>query len=422
MPEEPKNPSDQKPVLLEPSKDIENLLKELPKIDSPKPIAPLLKPPPAPQITPPSFKAMEGTAKPQISPPPKLISPPVSNPSPPLPQGAKSFVRTMAEDLEAAKKGIKPEPKPFEIKPPPAIPKITPLPPPLEIPSAPQAKLGPAEKTRSLELPKIGPAPLARPPTARKFALSPKKLIIILIIIAAIFAGAWFFLTREPEKTAVFTPTPVPIPSPSPTPKTFSELIPSASQITIPSTQNFPTALTNRVNSLALFASGLTLLNLIDENSTPYSMNQIFEKLGITPPNGLLENLDSNEWIIAAYGQKESFDSRGLLTFNETPKPKIVFAAKIFDLILLRSALNNWESAMAADLKNLFDFDSKKATSETFLNNIYSGADIRYRNFPFADSTINYALVNLAKFNTDYFILTGSRESIYSTIDLLQTQ
>lgn len=412
MPDELKNQSDQKPVSLEPPKDIENLLKELPKIEAPKPAAPLLKPP----------------AAPQTPPPPKPISPPsISNPPPPPlpPQSAKSFVRTMAEDLEAAKKGIKPEPKQFEIKPPPrlvtpppAIPKMAPLPPPLKMPSAPQIKLGPSEKTKPMELPKIGPLPPS-PPAQKKFTLNPKSLILILIIIAAVFAGAWFFLTREPEKTVI---APTPAPTPSPTQKTFSELIPSTSQITISSTQNFLTALTSEVNSLALFAGGFTSLNLTDENGNPYSLNQIFEKLGITPPAGLLENLDSNEWMIAAYGQKESFDSKGLITFNETPKPKIVIAAKIFDLILLRSALNNWESAMAADLKNLFGLDLKKATSEVFLDNIYSGVNIRYRNFPFASSTIDYALVNLAKFNTDYLILAGSREGVYSIIDLLQRQ
>lgn len=404
MPDEPKNPVDQKPVSLEPPKDIENLLKELPKIDAPKPAAP-------PVLSPP---------KPQMPPPLKPISPPpASNPPPLPPQSAKSFVRTMAEDLEAAKKGMKPEPKPFEIKPPPAIPKMAPLSPPLKIPSVPQIKLGPAEKTKSLELPKLGPS-LPSLPARKKFALSPKFLILILIIIAAVFAGAWFFLTREPEETVIFTPTPAP--TPSPTPKTFSELVPSASQITIPSTQNFLTALTSEVDSLTLTAGGLTLLNLIDENGSPYSLNQIFEKLGITPPNGLLENLDSSEWIIAAYGQKESFDSKGLLTFNETPKPKIVLAAKVFDLIPLRSTLNNWESAMTNDLKNLFGLDSKKATSETFLDNIYGGTDIRYQNFPFADKTIDYAIVSLTEFNADYFVLAGSREGIYSAIDLLQNQ
>ncbi|MEK7537011.1 MAG: hypothetical protein AAB584_01000 [Patescibacteria group bacterium] len=404
MPDELKNQGDQKPISLEPPKDIENLLKELPKIDPPKPTAPPVLSPPKPQ-TPPPLKP--------ISPPP------ASSLQPPAPQSAKSFVRTMAEDLEAAKKGIKPESKPFEIKPPPSIPKTTPLPPPLKIPSSPQIKLGPAEKTKSLELPKIEPLP-SSPPSARKFALSPKFLILILVIIAAVFAGAWFFLTREPKQVVVITPTPAP--TSSPTPKTFSELIPSTSQITISSTKNFLTVLTSEINSLTLTAGSLTFLNLIDENGAPYSLNQIFEKLGIIPPAGLLENLDSDEWMIAAYGQKESFNSKSLLTFNEAPKPKIVLAAKIFDLIPLRSTLNNWESAMTDDLKNLFGLDSKKATSETFLDNIYGGIDIRYRNFPFADKSIDYAIVSLTEFNADYFVLAGSRESIYSAIDLLQRQ
>lgn len=77
---------------------------------------------------------------------------------------------------------------------------------------------------------------------------------------------------------------------------------------------------------------------------------------------------------------------------------------------------------MTEDLKGLFEVDSKKATSQAFLDNIYSGQTIRYRNFPYADKSIDYSLVSLPRFNADYFILTNSRESIYSAIDLLQNQ
>ena len=82
---------------------------------------------------------------------------------------------------------------------------------------------------------------------------------------------------------------------------------------------------------------------------------------------------------------------------------------------------SDWRN-MTDELKKLFNLDPKKATSEVFLDNIYSGTDIRYRNFPFADSSIDYAIVSLPKFNANYFVLTNSRESIYSAIDLLNNQ
>ena len=77
---------------------------------------------------------------------------------------------------------------------------------------------------------------------------------------------------------------------------------------------------------------------------------------------------------------------------------------------------------MTEDLKGLFGIDTKKATSEIFLDNNYLGQNVRYRNFPYADKSIDHSIVSLPEFNAEYFILTNSRESIYSAIDLLQNQ
>ena len=435
MADETKNPylpSSQKPVSLEPPKDIENLLKELPKIDplptskgvgtptpdvEAKPAAPLPKPP-APVLMPP---------KPQSPPLPKPIPPPASPPlagslQPPAPQSAKSFVRTMAEDLEAAKKGIKPEPKPFEIKPPPAIPKTAPAPPPLKMPPVPQIKLGPAEKTKSLELPKERPPlpPISPSIQKRKFTLSPKNLIIILALILAVFTGAWYFLTRKPE-VAVLTPTPTLLPTPKPTPLALSELIPTKNQIVISSTQNFENTLKNEIKNISVSAGSFIALEIFDENQNKYTIADFFAHLDISIP-GVVDSLDGSDWALLVYGQNEMFNNRGLLSFNQTPESKIGLIIKLYNSSSARNYLNNWETTMTEELKGLFEINPKKATSETFLDNIYGGTDIRYRNFPFADNTIDYAIVNLTEFNTDYFILAGSRESIYSTIDLLQAQ
>lgn len=414
MPDEQK--PDQKSTPLEPSKDIEELLKELPKVDLPKtstpPPTPVPKPltPPATQTAPPSLKAPEGTAKPTI-------------PAPILPVAGqdkfKSLVRTMDEDLQAAKKGLRPEPKPFEIKPPPAGPKMAPLAPPLAVrpPPSPEVKLGPAERTKTLEMPKT-PLPLA-PPPGKKFNVNPKFLIIILLILAA-SGGAWYFLTKESEETVILVPTITPTPTPAP--KALSELITSINQIAIPSAGNFLNALNDKINSLVMTSGGLTVLNIIDENGKRYSISEIFERLNITLPNGLAENLDGSDWILFAYGQQETFDDKGLLIFETTAKAKIGFIAKTGNPDLLRNTLNGWEITMTSDLDNLFGIDPKKATSETFLDNIYGGADIRYRNFSYADNSIDYAIINLSGFNLNYFVLTGSRESIYSAIDLLKNQ
>lgn len=430
MADETKKPEDQKPTILEPPKDIEELLKELPKV--------------APQTAPPSPRASADTAKPTM---PPAIKPPLpiqserssatesrirdlpAKPSglgqvgtkplsPPTPQTDKfkSLVRTMAEDLEAAKKGIKPESKPFEIKPPPDGPKITPPAPPIPSrPTMPEMKLGPAERTKPMEMPKTPPAlpPLAGMPT-KKPTFSPKLLILIILILTA-FGTGWWYLQREPEKIVA----PLPTPSPTPSQKTIYELFGPPNQVTISSTENFLTALNNR-QLRDPNQNGFTSLTLKDENERQYALSEIFQKLQISIPGELLENLDPNEWLLVAYGQQEMFDEKGLLIFSQVSKTKLGLIAKTTNPDFLRSILNNWEPTMTNDLKGFLGINPAKATSQTFLDNIYGGADVRYRNFPYADNAIDYAIVNLPQFNLGYFVLTNSRESIYSAIDLLR--
>lgn len=424
----------QKPTSLEAPKDIEDLLKELPPSSKPSsgPIKPPpLNPEPKPEPKPitPQRPTPTPTQNPSPTPPPagSLTPPPTSaqslsnNPQ----SNFKSFVRTMGEDIEAAKKGQKPESKPFEIKPPPpGGPKIVPPPPPLKMPPLPpDVKLGPTEKSKLLELPKEKPLSAAIPQLPKKSFLNLKVLILILALIS-ISAGAWYFLTKETKEVAVSTPTPTP--TPIPTPKSLRELVLSSNQIVIPSTENFLTAFNNelktKADQLNNRPGAFTHLNLVDEKGMSYSLSQIFSKLNINLAAGFLESLDTTEWVIAAYSQQETFNDQGNPVFNQNPQTKLALIIKVKDPIAFRSTLNAWENTMTNDLKMFFGVDSKKATSESFLDNFYQSANVRYRNFPYADMTIDYAIADLAQFNTSYFILTNSRESIYSAIDLLIRQ
>lgn len=434
MPDETK-PTDQK-LSLEAPKDIEDLLKDLPKISSPKPsplvpskpltpLPPSTPKPPSPlllppQPAPPSFKPLSPEPpKPTLT-PPKPTTPPVTPPTQSNQQDKfKSLIRTMAEDLESAKKGVRPESKPFEIKPPPGSPKTAPAQPPIKTPPTPsEIRLGPAQRARSLELPKPK-APFTDISRAKK---SPAlKIIIFILGIGIVFAGVWYFIVRQKEVTTVIPPA-TPTPAPTQTPKMLSELIPLSSQITISSTENFLTALNNKIKTLTLTSGGWRALNIVNENGTEYTLSQIFQRLNITLPNGILENLDPAEWTLSVYGQQEMYDSKGALSFNPILKPKLGLIAKTNYPSSLRSALNNWEITMADGFKNVFEIDTQKALTQTFLDNIYNGTGIRYRNFSYPDNSIDYAILNLSKSDSNYLILTNSRESIYSATDLLQNQ
>jgi hypothetical protein len=427
-------PDEQKPVPkppIETPKDIEDLLKDLPKINESKPQALNIPPKPnmplAPQ-TPEPPKSVSPVKPPSLTPPPSSLKPPISAapqqsaPITPASDKFKSLIRTMGEDIDSAKKGAKPEPKSFEIKPPPATPKpITPLPPVPLTPS--EIKLGPAQRTKALELPK--PKESFTDVTKPKKSFPISKIIMFVagigITLGAIYAGIWYFANRQENVTVI--PTLTPTPTPTPTPKLLLELIPFSSQITISSSENFLTAFNDKLASVNLTGGGWTALNIIDENGNKYTLSQIFERLNITLPNGILENLNMmTEWILAAYGQRETYDLSGALNLGQTPKLKLGLIAKTDYPSDLRSALNGWEITITEGMKNFLGLNTQKSSTQTFFDNTYNGIQIRYRNFPYADNTIDYAIVNLPQFNSDYLIIANSRESIYSAIDLLQTQ
>lgn len=433
MADEPKNPN--KPEV---PKDIEDLLKDLPKIGSPnptkpsvplsppKPISPLppvslIKPPLATPPAPPAPPA--GGSKPPITP---LTPPPLGGPKTiPVPPAAlpgtedkfKSLIRTMNQDLEAAKKGQKSEPKPFEIKPPPVPgPKPSPLPP--EPPQPSEIKLGPAERTRSLDI--KGSKTPSPDVVKRKLPISPKFLIIILAVLVLV-AGAWYFLNRPQEGTVVLAPTPTP--TPARVMPLLSEIFENPYLITIPESADFMKSFNDSVKKVPLSSFiQFKPVMIADENNNEYALNDILDKLGVAPPDGFLESLDPNDRVFVAYGQQEEFDEKGFMKFLQTPKVKFGLIAKAADPELLRSALNTWEASLASDLKNFLAIDPQKATSQIFLDNFYNNTGIRYLNFPYSDNTIDYAILNLPEFNSSYFILTDSRESIYSAIDLLKAR
>jgi len=431
---------EQKPIQkpsLEAPKDIEDLLKDLPKISDPKP-SPLMpfKPSPALPSTPKPPSPFSSPLQP-TPPSSKFSAPPATQPSPPplkapadiktiipapssLSTGQdkfKSLIRTMGEDLESAKKGMKPESKSFEIKPPPISPKPM-TPPPLKAPLTPsETRLGQGNRTRSLEMQKPA-APftdISRPKKSSPIL----KIIILILGISVVFAGIWYFMIRE-EKIAVI-PTFTPTATPTLTSKTLSEIIPSSSQITISSAENFSTALNNKIKSLTPIKDKFLILEVFDENGDKYTLSDFIAKLNVSIP-GLLDSLDPSDAALLLYGQKEMFNDKGLLNFSPTPKAKISLIAKSISSSSTRSALNTWEITMTDELKNLFVLDPQKASAQTFLDNTYNGVDIRYRNFSYADNSIDYTIINLSEFNSNYLILTNSRESIYSAIDLLRNQ
>ncbi len=416
----------------------------------PKPSVQTLPPVSAPQM-----KPLE-TPKPQFSAPPAPLSQPkpapTSSPAVPVPTptpGVKEYqssIRTMGEDISKIKQGQQPMGVPVPRK----VEQVTPIlpitPPPATKPAVPGSQfrvpsvnLGEAQKTGPLASSKDGikapPAPKAgpTPPAPQIFVPqegqkgSNRNMLFIGIGVVAVAAGFayWFFVLRSPApEVVVQTPAPTqtttatPVPTPTPT------------LISIFSGAQKQSVGIKPKNSLAFFVSDVVGKAVIDPGkfkvvnatdvqtaSVAYSFSDLLTKFSLKIPSELASNFGSDSAMLI-YGQKESFDSKGNLQVGVTAPNRIVMVAELKALSGASQAAAKWETTLSSDLKILFGLGTANKNQPGFIDNSYKNTSIRYRNFPYSDKTIDYAIVSALN-GKNYLVITDSRESIFAVIDKL---
>lgn len=241
--------------------------------------------------------------------------------------------------------------------------------------------------------------------------------IVSTMIIAVTIYGLiyYFFLGEE----AIITSTPVPTPtrtSPITETNELEEIfrtmpvttfsLSADSDRLIPEFQSFleKEALAQKEFKKIRFLSvqqgeALAFAALLDELTTRYPIE--------------LNNWLKNNNIALLYGQMEKF--------NDSSKSgkRLVLITEIKDADKVIEIMKNWETTMADSLKSLFAIDPLKEASKLFLDNEYRTVKIRYKNFPFPDKTIDYAIISSLT-GRHYLILTNSRESMYSPINRIR--
>ena len=399
----------------------------LPVLKKPEPV---LGPLSGPKVIPPP--------PPSISKPPEVKAPPSqvgskSEVTKPLPsESLSSSFRTMTSDLEATKKGQAPSSSVLQIKP--EAPKISTQEKPLEpakplTPSPPpiQVKLGEAEKARPL--PALTPSPKVPPPPIKPEAIiiPPKKssgklipLIIVLVLLLLGAGGYWYFV-REPE--IVYSPTPEPTLEPTQTPKpslfeslgAVANIFPEGS-INL----NFSSLSAGKADFPPLSFEKPLFIKALNSLGSDMSLSVFLEGLGISGPLGFNDSLNQDNWLIFFHGQKETFSSKGVRSERLSPLPMVGLVAQVQSDVSLRSALNVWESTLGKDLSGFLGYPLSKAKTAEFLDNHYKEIGIRYVNFPYPDTSLDYAIVTVSD-GPNYLVISGSRESIYSIIDVLNS-
>lgn len=456
------------------ARSIDDLVRELSK-NSTSPVTPSPSPQPArpsfptskPSMPPPmagspsvpsSPKPLEMPkpqfrAPPPLSPasPPKIPSSPSSPGSPTTPPttpGVKEYqssIRTMNEDISKLKQGQKPMgidvPRKVEqIVPVPPQPISRPIPPLAgqvkpNISSAPFSGGGPSQlfKVPSVNLdqaqkpgpvvprfvpnvPKVEPKEQIYVPQEERKGIN-RNILFMGIGAAAVVAGFsyWFFVLRSPTTEIVQeTPTPTPIPTATPIQDLNSILLGISTENI--SVKDPATDLNTNIKTLAINGGEFKNLNIISESKGQFSLG-LLDFLA-KPDQQLVDNMGADHKVLL-YGQKEIFDSKGQLKTDAIVEKRLVFVNEVKDVFAVPQLVKSWEASMNEDFKSIFEFDPKKQQSIDFADNQYGGVGIRYKNFKYSDRSIDYAIVPASN-GKSYLVITGSRESMYATIDKLK--
>ena len=328
----------------------------------------------------------------------------------------------MQEDITAVKKGQAPagfrieKQSEKDVAPPPTTvpgPKIT-----MPLKPATEVKLGELEKAKPL--PGVRP-PYAAPvapltvPIQKPAGLSVptgggtnwKRLVLLLGGLVVVLFFVWFFALRVSTPEVTISPTPTPTATPTATPISIENSFSIVDSVSVALGANFTTRFDGAINKELLMSSrepGLyKILNPADGNR--YTFDELLGGLLIQAPTELTAAAKGSLYLTVLY-KSDNVDGYGLLI-------------GLNDTVAALTAMSGWEGTITQDLKDLFLLNPVKAASTTFLDNVYNGVAIRYRNFPGPNETIDYAIVTASN-GEAYLVLANSREHIYSVIDKMR--
>lgn len=376
----------------------------------------------------------------------------------------QSSIRTMTEDIAKIKQGQ----KPMGIDIPRKVEQAVPITPPKPIsPPAPAMQSKPAMPGQQFKVPGVNigeiqkTTPLAQSKDFSKPSITPppvpkpsapkvepktliyippdgkqrvnRKMLFVGIGIVAIMAGFsyWFFVLRSPApkvviKTSAPTATKTSVPTPTPT---LTSIFSGAQKQDISiKTKNTLPVFVSDVDKVVVDLEAFKVIEATDVQTPPvaYSFTDLMTKLTLKIPSELVSNF-GNDSVALVYGQKESFDSKGNFKVNVSPSNRIVIVAEVKDPTAAFQSMVSWEPdetgmparPMMVSLSPLFDLSINKYASLNFLDNTYRGVAIKYKNFPYADKSIDYAVVTSFS-GKSYLVISGSREAMYATIDKLK--
>lgn len=336
------------------------------------------------------------------------------------PQLPKYTIRTMAQDLERARKeGVSPVAATKAPPPPPmrsATPKITgvstpikeaPMPPTVKVPIMP-----PSIPTRPSVV-----APPAKKPSRISFAQL--NLLIGIIAVAIILIGSigfsywWFFVRVAPIEPITMQP---PIEEEKPEEKLPPQIAePELPQSILSTDQDtiidistkIPSAETEFLLESQISASAKTLSDKklariltkyqAETEKSYLAFQDVASLLQFTVPDTIAEQISSGEFL--AYSQN------GEIRYG--------FAAKIVNSAKTLEEAGKWEKTMADDLKNIYiDKTPIKPENAEFKDFSNENFIVRYLNLPTPDISMTWGISDTEKI----FVVATSKDMMYKII------
>ena len=386
---------------------------------APKPAAPPVKAPPqptAPAPAPrmplppkPSTPAASVPQKPpmpaapaQAGPPQPTAPAPVSTEKPPASPEPKdegksaeitTEMRTMTADVSRLSTGQAPAPVAAPAKPEKTVPGA---------PPTPQKPTASAPVPGEITVPEGSSGGMGRK------AIYGLVGVVVLVLLG--YAVISLLGGDEPQITATPTPERTLRPTPTPTPASGKDLSFYFGQLsdtlTLPDTQIPREDFYNRLRDLMPSAGSAKNIEIQGDSGFPSALSDA--------PDGTF-GISAATLIFA---QTEHFDPDGLAQ-SSPAEPRLIYIIELADASAANMHIQQWEAAtMSGDLSYYYRYNESDALVTDFTDATYRQVPVRYRNFPYADLSIDWAIVPASN-NKNYLVITGSRESMFFTVDQL---
>lgn len=272
----------------------------------------------------------------------------------------------------------------------------------------------------AVPIPPAAPAPAIVIPQGTSGSGSMRKLVYGISAAIIVILVIYGIISLMSGGTPAETPTPSPSPSASLTPESKTLQSYFGNPGTTIDLANPSTGKDDFLNALVSVQPAMKQATVlaIKHVGNLATFSQFFNDVTVPVPQDLSAAI-AGDWAALAYGQNEQFDASGAALTNPNASIRLIIIAELTDATAANQAIQTWETAgIASASSGLFQYDISKRLVSTFSSGTYRQISVRYWNFPYADRSLDYAIVTASN-NKNYLVLSGSRESLFFAIDQL---